>query len=95
MGGAYLPVSTHHMAVDERDCHALLESDAPLEDVLTFMRDGGASRIESMRLLIDLKGLSLADAKTTVHSSQTWSDLRASAEEFHEALERVLREEHR
>ena len=48
-----------------------------------------------MRLLIDLKGLSLADAKTSVHFSQTWSDLRASAEEFHETLERVAHDEHR
>ena len=78
------------MAVDDADWGELIKSGAPMDSVLRLMRDSGASRFESMRLLVELGGMSLADAKAAVHLSPAWSDLREETDQFHEEMARLL-----
>ena len=63
------------------------------EGVIAFMRSAGFSMIDCIKALRELSGCSLADAKLTVHHSETWSDQRESSERLHEELEREVRRE--
>lgn len=62
------------------------------EDALGYLRDAGMSIIQSMRVMMRVRGWSLAEAKQIVHNSDTWADQRAAHEEFHEQLARTLDE---
>jgi ribosomal protein L7/L12 len=63
------------------------------EDVIGFMRSAGFSIIDCIKALRELSGCSLADAKLTVHHSETWSDQREASERLHEELEREVQRE--
>jgi ribosomal protein L7/L12 len=66
------------------------------EDILRKLRDDGANKLESMRVLARLEGLDLGEAKKIVHFSETWKDVQQSDEQLIEDFERVAREhEHR
>jgi hypothetical protein len=60
------------------------------EDALRYLRDAGMSIIQSMRVMMRVRGYSLAEAKRIVHSSDTWADQRAAHEEVHEQLAHAL-----
>jgi hypothetical protein len=67
------------------------------EEILTFFRKSGCSKIGSMRLMMSLEGLILDAAKHRVHFSRTWEDVRDADETFQEtvveAAERLPRRE--
>jgi hypothetical protein len=73
-----------------RICSPILEKEGP-EAVLRWLRQAGATPIQSIRTLTEL-GLSLAEAKRTLHFSATWSDIRDSSEKLQEEAERAARE---
>jgi ribosomal protein L7/L12 len=56
-----------------------------LDSVLRALRDKGANVIDSIRVMRELKGWPLAQAKDIVHSSAAWSDLRDFHDELHAA----------
>lgn len=60
----------------------MVASGKDTEAILTFLRKIGCSKIDSIRLLIPLRDLSLAEAKQIVHFSETWKDTRQADEEF-------------
>jgi ribosomal protein L7/L12 len=45
-----------------------------LEEVLHTLRGQGASQVDCIKVLRDVKHLSLAEAKRTVDESPTWAD---------------------
>ena len=65
---------------------------ASIEDILVLLRQKGLSRIGSTRVLMEIEGLSLAEAKPVVHLSRAWADTREEAERFHEMLEEAARQ---
>lgn len=71
-------------------CREMLRTGATLDDVLGVMRREGQSRIASIGLLMELTGMTLREAKTTVHMSSVWGDLREETETFHEQLEETV-----
>jgi hypothetical protein len=75
------------------ECRRLVAEGLDDEGLLEYLRRSGQSRMDAIRALVELRGLSLARAKETVHFSRTWADLRESAEEFHEFLQRTIVED--
>lgn len=67
-------------------CEKLIQDGANIEDLLEYMRRTGLSIVESMALLIQLKDMSLVEAKRVVHHSATWADLRDAHDQFHDEL---------
>ena len=61
----------------------MLASGADWEAVLTELRRLGASPIASIKVVRDLKGVSLGDAKEAVHFSRAWADRRVAHEKLH------------
>ena len=70
-------------------CRELLATGASVDDVLGVLRREGESRMASIKLLRELTGMSLRDAKSAVHMSPVWEDLRQEADTFHEQLEQT------
>jgi ribosomal protein L7/L12 len=60
------------------------------DEVLDFLRTSGASKIDSMRVLVELEQLSLAVAKEVVDSSPVWQDLSSRDAEVREDLSKAL-----
>lgn len=58
-----------------------------LEDVLEALRERSSSIIDSMKVVRDVMGLPMHEAKSVVHNSRAWSDLRDEHGEFHERAE--------
>ena len=67
-------------------CNEILSQEDDVESVLSFLRQRGCSKLDSIKALIILKGLNLADAKRAVHLSHTWEDVRQRDEEFEMAF---------
>ena len=70
-----------------REMHA---HGAPNEEILRYLRANGASILESMRVFKNVLGLSLGEAKQTVHFSDTRSDMRDEHNRMHDVLNDVV-----
>jgi hypothetical protein len=68
-------------------CRERLRAGASVDDALGLMRLEGLSQLSSIKLLVDLTGMSLAEAKAAVHMSSVWADTREEVDAFHEQLE--------
>jgi hypothetical protein len=64
----------------------LLDQGAGVEELLQAFRRRELGILDSIRLVRDLLGISLGEAKKVVHLSQTWADLRAANDSFHDQL---------
>jgi len=62
----------------------MVNSGAPLEQVVHSMRMFGLNKIESMKLLRDHAHISLTDAKSVVHLSRAWQDRLESDNLLHD-----------
>ena len=69
---------------------ALLNSNEGVQGAISFLRQQGESKIGTMRILVAVGQLTLAQAKTLVHRSETWRDQREADETLHESLEDAL-----
>ncbi|WP_394614196.1 hypothetical protein JNUCC0626_30590 [Lentzea sp. JNUCC 0626] len=56
------------------------------DEVLALLRQQGAHKIQSMRVIAEATGMGLGKAKLVVHQSPVWDDRRASDEAFQEWL---------
>lgn len=62
------------------------------EEILGKLREDGANKLESMRVISSLEDVDLGEAKKIVHFSVTWKDVKQSDEQLMEDAERVARE---
>jgi hypothetical protein len=58
-----------------------------IQEALRQLRANGLSVVETIRLVIEVKGESLEEAKRIVHFSDAWEDMREVYDDFHRALE--------
>jgi hypothetical protein len=75
-----------------RESRRMYNSGSSIEEVLTFLRRRGATKVESIRLLSELSGLASDEAKPAVHWSDTWRDVRAADEALHTTIERAAKQ---
>jgi hypothetical protein len=52
------------------------------DEVLARLRDAGASPVASMKVLCDLRGIGVGEAKQIVWGSPVWADLRPAQEQL-------------
>lgn len=69
----------------------VLEGGADWEATLAELRRLGASPIASIKVVRELKGISLGEAKDAVHFSRAWADRRVIHEGLHAHAEEDLR----
>jgi len=75
-----------------KESRRMYDSGCSAEDILVFLRHQGATKVESIRLLIELAKLSNEEAKLAVHWSDTWRDTRETDEELHASVEEAVRQ---
>lgn len=68
----------------------MIDRSEDTQTILWFLRKNSLSKIESIRILMELKGISLAEAKELVHFSQAWQDVQKDDEKFQELLEKIV-----
>ena len=68
------------------DAEKLIHSGADCEIVLGVLRERGFNKLDSIKTLIRVSGMSPGDAKDVVHNSRAWRDSFARDEEFHASL---------
>jgi hypothetical protein len=73
---------------------AFIEQKKGDEEAIAFLRAQGCSKVESIAVLNLAMGINLGRAKSLVHFSETWKDVRAKDEQFHEDLEKKLKDMH-
>ena len=59
-------------------------------DLVTFLRTQGCSKVESMAIVARAFGVGLGEAKEIVHLSTAWADMRERDERFQRSLETGL-----
>ncbi len=74
------------------DAHRLAAAGADRETVLVFLRDKGFNKIDSIKTIRPLYGLSMPEAKDLVDHSAAWSDRFYSDMDFRETALRALRD---
>jgi ribosomal protein L7/L12 len=67
-------------------------SGSSMDDVLGALRAAGAYAIPSIKVLRELYGFSLAEAKDRLHASPVWADEAPDWERLHEQLARAFLE---
>jgi hypothetical protein len=70
-----------------------LASDHTIEEVLVIWRERGLSIVHSIQCLAHVTGMSLGEAKKTVHCSHAWSDMRPEHDRLHDELEKIAGED--
>src|SRR5579859_1812463 len=66
--------------------HHQLQVGLGLEPVLFELREKGADKIDSIKIIKSSMNVSMAQAKSLVDRSETWSDRYADDHAFHEAV---------
>lgn len=69
-----------------RECRKLIEEGADREKVVSYLRNEGCLKIDSIVIIREALAISLGDAKGLVHCSATWRDVRERDDEFHDKL---------
>ena len=63
-----------------QEAFRLVELGTPNEDLLRILRESGANKIESIKIMKIAKALELRQADDLVHYSATWADRRMDDE---------------
>jgi ribosomal protein L7/L12 len=57
-----------------------------LAEAIAFLRGEGFSKVGSIGVLAEHRGVSLSEAKVLVHTSEAWIDVRERDDRFHDEL---------
>lgn len=52
------------------------------DDILSAIRDAGATPVQSMKVLCDIRGIGVGEAKRVVWDSPVWAERRPAQEQF-------------
>ena len=74
------------------DACKLVAAGANRETILVFLRDKGFDKIDSIKAIRTLYGLTMPEAKELIDHSQAWSDRFRSDMRFREAALQALRD---
>ena len=68
-------------------CQSLHAEGKSQNEIVSFLRAQGCSKVESMAILAKALGIGLGKAKEVVHLSGAWADTRERDERFQSSLE--------
>lgn len=57
------------------------------EGLVSYLRQAGCFKIDSIAILSKVLAIDLAEAKALLHLSETWKDTREDDDRFHELAE--------
>lgn len=86
-----MKLENQNQAIFDDACR-LAAGGASVEMILMFLRERGFDKIDSIKAIRTMRGISTADAKNTVDGSETWSDRFNRDMEFREAAREALRD---
>jgi ribosomal protein L7/L12 len=64
----------------------MLATGTSIEDILSFLRQSGCSKVESIVVIKETNAISLAEAKKIIHYSKAWEDTRERDETFQDTF---------
>ena len=68
----------------------MLSEGQDLETIISLLRESGCHKNDSIRIIRELIGVSLGEAKDIVHFSNAWKDVKERDEAFHDVLEEAI-----
>jgi ribosomal protein L7/L12 len=68
-------------------CQSLHAEGKSQDEIVSFLRAQGCSKVESIAILAKALGIGLGKAKDVVHFSGAWADTRKRDERFQSSLE--------
>ena len=74
------------------DAHRLAQAGASREMILLFLRENGFNKIDSIKTIRTLYGLTMQDAKEVVDNSDAWSDRFYADQKLHETAMQALQD---
>lgn len=75
-----------------REGMRMREGGVSIEEMLQFFRNNGASKVQSISMLAQVAGLSVSEAKSLVHTSSAWADVRDDHDRFLDDFEAAAEE---
>jgi hypothetical protein len=72
------------------ECTKLKETGVDLENIISYLRSEGCWKIDTIAILREVLEISLGDAKSLVHCSSVWRDLREQDDAFHDQVIQAL-----
>jgi len=70
-------------------CREMVSRGVGVEDIVATLRQRGLSKVQTIKVLFDLRLADAYDAKKLVHDSPAWADVRERDEEFHRKLDEL------
>jgi hypothetical protein len=74
-------------------CKARHAQGEDFENLLEFLRSAGASKVDSIAVIVSACDVDLRRAKELVHFSSAWRDRREADETFHASFIETLRDD--
>ncbi len=74
-----------------RDCHDLVNQGLDSSNLIIYLYEHEATMIESMKVLIEVYGLPLDEAKSLISTHPIWKDVASAAASLHDELEREMK----
>lgn len=71
-------------------CRSLMDQGMGREGLISFLRQAGCFKIDSIAILMDVLHVDLSEAKPLVHLSETWKDRREEDDLFHERIAEAI-----
>jgi hypothetical protein len=68
-------------------CQSLSAEGKSQNEIVSFLRVNGCSKVDSIAILAKAFGVDLGKAKEVVHLSPAWADIRERDEKFQSSLE--------
>jgi len=75
-----------------KPCKQMLRDGKTVEDVLKHLRNETNSKVTSMAVIMDVLDLAPSEAKSLVHKSLVWGDVRERDEKFHKDVITTIEE---
>lgn len=73
------------------ETQAMIATHRDIHDAIAFMRTRRFSKIDCIKTLREVAGISLHDGKNLVHLSPAWADRYTADEAFHDAAEKAVK----
>ena len=69
------------------DARSMLDRGSSLEEIVVFFHRSGVTIAESMKAFVELRLMTLGEAKAFVSSQPCWREVVTASEKLHEELE--------
>ena len=70
-----------------QELRRLLDENENVDDTIRVLRERGLSKVESIRALVETGRFDMSLAKSLVHASPAWDDVRERDDGFHADLD--------